>query len=139
MAVHCPASLSRLEQTDDAVRVQLDDGQRLSARLLVAADGAASPVREQVGIGVDTHAYHQRGVVAYIRCEQPHRDTAWQRFLPGGPLAVLPCGEAEGVADGSRLGSIVWSLPDAKAERLLASDDAAFNTCLLYTSPSPRD
>ena len=130
VAVHCPASLSRLEQTDAAVRLQLDDGQRLSARLLVAADGAASPVREQAGIGVDTHAYHQRGVVAYIRCEQPHRDTAWQRFLPGGPLAVLPCGEADGAADGSHLASIVWSLPDADAERLLASDDAAFNTAL---------
>lgn len=130
VAVHCPANLSQLEQTDDAVRVQLDDGQRLSARLLVAADGAASPVREQVGIGVDTHAYHQRGVVAYVRCEQPHRDTAWQRFLPGGPLAVLPCSEADGAADGSHLASIVWSLPEADAERLLASDDATFNTAL---------
>lgn len=130
VSLHCPASLLQLEQGEDAVRVQLDDGQRLSARLLVAADGAGSPVREQAGIGVDSHGYRQQGVVAYIRCEQPHQDTAWQRFLPGGPLALLPCGETDAAADGSRLASIVWSLPDADAERQLAASEAEFNTDL---------
>src|SRR5690606_39151416 len=66
--------------------------------------------------------YGQRGVVAYVQTERPHGDTAWQRFLPGGPLAFLPCG------DGTS--SIVWSLPDDQAARLLALDDGAFADAL---------
>lgn len=128
VSLHCPASLLQLEQAEDVVRLQLDDGQRLAARLLVAADGAASPVREQTGVGVDSHDYRQRGLVAYVRCEQPHADTAWQRFLPGGPLALLPCGESGCAPGASRLASIVWSLPDAEAARLLAASDAEFNS-----------
>ena len=98
-----------------------DDGRAaatLSARLLVAADGAASPLRAMAGIGTRGRDYHQRGVVAHVRTERPHANTAWQRFLPTGPLALLP------LADGRC--SIVWSLPDEEAARVLALDDAAF-------------
>src|SRR3546814_1863970 len=63
-------------------------------------------------------SYGQRGVVAYIETGQPHEDTAWQRFLPTGPLAVLPFA-------GGR-SSIVWTLPDARAAQVLALDDDAF-------------
>jgi 2-octaprenyl-3-methyl-6-methoxy-1,4-benzoquinol hydroxylase len=58
-------------------------------------------------------------VVAYVATAQAHEDTAWQRFLPGGPLAFLPC------PDGSS--SIVWTLPTEQAARVLALDEAAFN------------
>jgi 2-octaprenyl-3-methyl-6-methoxy-1,4-benzoquinol hydroxylase len=57
-------------------------------------------------------------VVAYVETALPHEATAWQRFLPGGPLAFLPCGAG--------LSSIVWSLPNDEAARVLALDDAAF-------------
>jgi 2-octaprenyl-3-methyl-6-methoxy-1,4-benzoquinol hydroxylase len=120
--VHCPARVAALEQGDagtDGVRLQLDDGTRLQARIAIAADGAQSTLRELAGLEVDRHDYAQRGVVAYVATERPHEDTAWQRFLPGGPLAFLPC------ADGSS--SIVWTLPDADAVRMLALDDAAFD------------
>jgi 2-octaprenyl-3-methyl-6-methoxy-1,4-benzoquinol hydroxylase len=120
--VHCPARLAALEQAgadSDGVRLQLDDGTRLQARIAIAADGAQSTLRELAGLEVDRHDYAQRGVVAYVATERPHEDTAWQRFLPGGPLAFLPC------ADGSS--SIVWTLPDADAARMLALDDAAFD------------
>jgi 2-octaprenyl-3-methyl-6-methoxy-1,4-benzoquinol hydroxylase len=120
--VHCPARLVALEQAgadSDGVRLQLDDGTRLQARIAIAADGAQSTLRELAGLEVDRHDYAQRGVVAYVATERPHEDTAWQRFLPGGPLAFLPC------ADGSS--SIVWTLPDADAARMLALDDAAFD------------
>jgi 2-octaprenyl-3-methyl-6-methoxy-1,4-benzoquinol hydroxylase len=119
--LHCPARLAALEQagTDaEGVRLQLDDGTRLQARIAIAADGAQSTLRELAGLHVDRHDYAQRGVVAYVATERPHEDTAWQRFLPGGPLAFLPC------ADGGS--SIVWTLPDADAGRVLALDDAAF-------------
>ena len=116
--VLCPARVTALAQDPDGVRVQLDDGTRLAARLLVAADGGDSSVRALVGVDAPRHDYGQRGVVAYVATERPHESTAWQRFLPGGPLAFLPC------TDG--LSSIVWSVPDADATRLLALDDAAF-------------
>src|SRR5690606_9463924 len=95
-----------------------DDGSRLESRLAVAADGAGSALRRLVGLQVDAHDYGQRGVVAYIRTEHPHQATAWQRFLPTGPLALLP------FTDG--LASIVWSLPDAEAARVLELDEERF-------------
>lgn len=90
----------------------------LSARLVVAADGANSPLRTMAGIGTRERSYHQRAVVAHVATERPHQHTAWQRFLPGGPLALLP------LADGRS--SIVWSLSEDEAQRVLALDDGAF-------------
>jgi len=113
-----PARVEAMEQDDAGVRLRLDDGSRLESRLAVAADGAGSALRGLAGLDVDTHDYGQRGVVAYIRTEQPHRATAWQRFLPTGPLALLP------FTDG--LVSIVWSLPDAEAVRVLELDEGRF-------------
>ncbi len=100
------------------VRVSLDDGSTLAARLLIAADGRDSPLRAAVGIASRGRDYGQRAVVAHLDVERPHADTAWQRFLPGGPLALLP------LADGRV--SLVWSLPEAEAARVLALDDADF-------------
>jgi 2-octaprenyl-3-methyl-6-methoxy-1,4-benzoquinol hydroxylase len=117
--VHCPARVEASEQDADGVRLRLDDGAHLDARLVVAADGAESTLRTLVGLDVDRHDYGQRGVVAYVSTVRAHEDTAWQRFLPGGPLAFLPC------ADGR--GSIVWTLPEDEAARVLALDDAMFD------------
>jgi 2-octaprenyl-3-methyl-6-methoxy-1,4-benzoquinol hydroxylase len=117
--LHCPARVEAAEQDADGVRLRLDDGAWVDARLVVAADGAESTLRALVGLDVDRHDYAQRGVVAYVATAQAHEDTAWQRFLPGGPLAFLPC------PDGSS--SIVWTLPTEQAARVLALDEAAFN------------
>src|SRR3546814_5752381 len=88
--VRTPARVEALEQDDDGVRLRLDGGGRIDARVAVAADGAESTLRQLAGGEVSRHDYGQRGVVAYIETGQPHEDTAWQRFLPTGPLAVLP-------------------------------------------------
>lgn len=117
VAVHCPARVAAFTQGDDGVRLELEDGGRVAARLVIAADGGNSTLRRMAGIGSSGRDYGQRGVVGYVRTERPHEDTAWQRFLPAGPLAFLPCGDG--------LSSIVWSLPDAEAARMLALDDAA--------------
>ena len=117
--VRCPARVTELEQHDDGAKLRLEDGGTLDARLIVAADGAESSLRTLAGVGIDAHEYAQKGVVAFIASEQPHADTAWQRFLPSGPLAVLP------FVDGQS--SIVWTLPNADAERVLALDEDAFN------------
>jgi 2-octaprenyl-3-methyl-6-methoxy-1,4-benzoquinol hydroxylase len=70
------------------------------------------------GIGAVRHDYGQRGLVAYVQTQRPHEDTAWQRFLPGGPVAFLPCRDGRS--------SIVWTLPDAEAARLVAVDVGTF-------------
>lgn len=113
-----PATVDAVEQDDESIIAILGDGTRLRSRVLVACDGAQSPLRAQLGIGVAHRDYAQRAVVAHVATGRPHDATAWQRFLPGAVLAFLP------LADGRS--SIVWSLPDAEAARVLALDDAAF-------------
>ncbi len=97
--------------------LQTDAGE-LQARLLVGADGARSRVREQLQIRQRERAYEQNALVAHLRSAQPHAATARQKFLPGGPAALLP------LADGRV--SLVWSVPAAESRALLELDDAAF-------------
>ena len=126
--LHCPARIEALQQDDAGVQLQLDDGVQLRARFAVAADGAQSALRGLAGIGCTRHDYAQRGLVGFIASEQPHQDTCWQRFLPTGPLAVLPFNGDGDVELQGHISSIVWTLPDAEAVRLLAADEATFNT-----------
>ncbi|WP_344758602.1 UbiH/UbiF family hydroxylase [Luteimonas lutimaris] len=116
--VRMPARVEGLEQDAAGVRLRLDDGSRVEARVAIAADGAGSTLRKLAGGEVSRHDYGQRGVVAFIETGRPHEETAWQRFLPTGPLAVLPFAEGRS--------SIVWTLPDARADEVLALDDDGF-------------
>ena len=118
VTLFCPAALSEIELTADAALVDLKDGRRLSARLLVGADGRDSRVRGRVGIATQGWLYDQRAIVANVAVQEWHRETAWQRFLPTGPLAFLP------LTDGRC--SIVWSAIETRAEELLALEDADF-------------
>ena len=120
VSVHGGLAVETLDQAGAAAVLGLADGTRIEARLAVAADGAGSVLRGLAGIGVEGHAHGQRAIVCYVQGSASHEDTAWQRFLPGGPLALLPFG------DEGRTSSIVWSLPDSEATRLLAVDDAVF-------------
>ncbi len=129
--VECPARIETLEQDGSSARIGLDDGRTLEARWAIAADGAHSPLRGLAGIPVQRRDYAQHGLVAYVRSEQPHRDACLQRFLPSGPVALLPCGGAMAGGAGAsttpgHLGSIVWSLPTAEAERLRAVEAPVF-------------
>jgi 2-octaprenyl-3-methyl-6-methoxy-1,4-benzoquinol hydroxylase len=124
--LRCPARVAAFGQDANGVTLELDDGTRLGASLVIAADGAESPLRTLAGIDTSGRDYAQRGVVAFVRSTQPHSDTAWQRFQPGGPLALLP------FVDG--LASIVWTLPTDEAERVLALDDAAFGDAVTRAS-----
>jgi 2-octaprenyl-6-methoxyphenol hydroxylase len=117
----CPARIEGAEPgvTDVRVRVAEDGGGReLTCKLLVAADGAKSAVREMVGIGSSQVAYGQRAVIGNIMPELAMRNRAFERFTAHGPLAMLP------VADG-RAG-FVRVVAEHDAERVLALDDAAF-------------
>ncbi|HXP02085.1 MAG TPA: UbiH/UbiF/VisC/COQ6 family ubiquinone biosynthesis hydroxylase [Luteibacter sp.] len=117
-----PAEVVAYSMRDDRAQLDLADGQIINARLVVAADGAESPLRTMAGIGTHGRDYAQRAVVAHVETARPHERTAWQRFLPTGPLALLP------LADGRS--SLVWSLPDAEATRVLALDDEGFRDAL---------
>jgi 2-octaprenylphenol hydroxylase len=118
----CPARVKGFSSSADRQRIELEDGAVLTSRLLVGADGKDSAVRDAAGIHVQVSDYGQQGLVAVVATEYPHAETAWQRFLPTGPLAFLP------LFDGRC--SIVWSATSAEAQRLLKLDDAAFCTAL---------
>ena len=114
----CPASVESVQWKASCVEVALDDGRLFTTPLVVGADGGRSWLRSQAGIPAWSHRFEQQGIVATIQPQFPHRNCAYQRFLPTGPLAILP------LTDG--LCSIVWSAQDAEAERLMALDDGAF-------------
>jgi len=109
--------IESLEQGRDTVTLR--GGQRsLRARLVIGADGAQSRVRELAGLFATRTDYGQLAIVANVATDRPHQKTAWQRFLGDGTLAFLP------LADGHS--SIVWSLPGARAEKLLACPPPEF-------------
>ena len=114
----CPAEVTEIDYQPQLSRVSLRDGRCLSAPLLVGADGAQSAVRQAAQIELEQAAYQQKGVVAIVKSSQHHQHTAWQRFLPSGPLAFLP------LSDGRC--SIVWSADDQRADELLAMDAQTF-------------
>ncbi|EGV31009.1 Ubiquinone biosynthesis hydroxylase, UbiH/UbiF/VisC/COQ6 family [Thiorhodococcus drewsii AZ1] len=124
----CPAAISDMERTQAGWRLLLTDARSVETPLLVGADGRDSLVRELAGIATEGWEYGQKAIVANVRPERTHQETAWQRFLPTGPLALLP------LADGRC--SIVWSADDARAAELLAMDEDAFSEALTAASES---
>lgn len=113
-----PTSLAELRVEPDAVRLVAGDGEVYSARLVVGADGAGSRVRELSGLTVSREEYGQTAVVTTVATERAHESTAWQRFLPTGPVAFLP------LADGRS--SIVWSTTEEHALELGDMDEFSF-------------
>ncbi len=102
-----------------------EDGQLITTKLLIGADGANSWVRQQAGIALDTWAYQQTAIVCNVKTSESHQNTCWQQFMPEGPLAFLP------LFDGQS--SIVWSTTADKAEQLLTMDETLFNQELQMT------
>ncbi|WP_134725000.1 UbiH/UbiF/VisC/COQ6 family ubiquinone biosynthesis hydroxylase [Paracoccus luteus] len=116
---HVPATqVVAQEVRPGHVAATLSDGRTLTARLLVGADGRGSGVAARAGIPRRGWGYGQTALVAAVDHDRPHGGTAWQYFMPTGPLAILPL-------PGNR-SSIVWSEPDAAARAIAALDDQAF-------------
>ena len=119
--VYCPARIDALEIGPQQVSVTLcepGDNRVLDARLLVAADGANSAVREMMGIAVQKRDYAQRAIIGNLLPEMKPANRAFERFTAEGPLAILP------VAD-DRAG-FVWTVAEHDADRVMDLDDAAF-------------
>lgn len=109
--------------TDSGVEIATKGGGRVRARLLIAADGAQSTIREQLGVPVLQYRYGQTALCADIRLGRAHEGVAWQRFLANGPCALLPLPDAHRA-------SLIWSAADQEAQRLRALSDADFARAL---------
>ncbi|MBI2383783.1 MAG: FAD-dependent monooxygenase [Gammaproteobacteria bacterium] len=118
LPVRTETAVAGVQFDADGVRLRLADGEVLEAEVAVAAEGADSGLRDSAGIEVMGWGYAQRAIVCHVRTEKPHECTAFQRFLPGGPLAFLP------LADGRS--SIVWSAELGEADGLLKLADTEF-------------
>ncbi|WP_136658094.1 ubiquinone biosynthesis hydroxylase [Nitratireductor sp. XY-223] len=106
------------ETGDAATRVTLGDGRVLTARLLIAADGVRSRLRDMAGIRTVHWSYGQSGIVTTVRHERPHNGRAEEHFLPAGPFAILPLPDNRS--------SLVWTERTEDAERLVKEDDLVF-------------
>jgi len=111
-----------LRVAHDGARLALDDATTINAGLVIGADGGRSAMRQLADIGVERFDYDQRAIVCNFATERRHDAIARQRFMQGGPVAMLP------LADGRC--SLAWFRPEAEAERLVELDDAAFNEAL---------
>jgi 2-octaprenylphenol hydroxylase len=124
------APLGSIAWGEGGVRAGLTDGRELRGTLLVGADGTESKTRQLLGIETAGHAYDQDALVTHVHTALAHAGTAWQRFLPTGPLAFLP------LSDGRS--SIVWSTTRAEAQHLRALDAKAFGAALTAASGEVR-
>lgn len=117
----CPAQMQDIKLNPDAasVTVRHDDANRtLTARLIVAADGAHSAVRAALGIEAERTEYRQSAIVTTVTTSEPHGNTAYERFTDTGPLALLPLRKNEC--------AVVWSAKEAEVQTILGWSDAEF-------------
>jgi 2-octaprenyl-6-methoxyphenol hydroxylase len=114
--------VASVDRGDSGVVVSLEDGRRLSAPLLIGADGRNSATREAAGINVARWKYDHQAIVSVLRHERPHEHVAYEIFYPGGPFALLPMNDDSG---GHR-SAIVWSVPENDAAGWLSLNDEDF-------------
>ena len=113
------AAVADFDLAANRIDVRLSDGDTFAARLLVAADGARSTIRERAGIASHGWAYGQSSIVATVTHERDHHGRAEEHFLPSGPFAILPLK--------GRRSSIVWTEDAREAERIVALPDPEFH------------
>ncbi|MBW4608639.1 MAG: FAD-dependent hydroxylase [Hassallia sp. WJT32-NPBG1] len=119
----CPAEVVNTQYQQDVVAIDIKiagEVRTIRSKLLVAADGARSRIREAAGIKTHGWKYWQSCIVAFVKPEKPHNETAYERFWSSGPFAILPL-------PGNRC-RIVWTAPHEEAKALCALDDEQFLT-----------
>lgn len=118
LKVHAPARYTRVERDGARATVELADGIRLMAPLIIAADGRRSPLRDAAGIRIATWRYDQTAIVTTIEHEVPHGNIAFELFYPTGPFAILP------MLPGNR-SAIVWTVKQEDAAAYLGLSERA--------------
>lgn len=120
--VICPGRISAIDAGNERAlaTVKLDDGAEasLACRLLVAADGSNSSVRDMLGIAATQTQYEQRAVIGNLLTEKPLQNTAYERFTDAGPLALLPAADERA--------AFIWTVAEHDATRVLGLDDDEF-------------
>lgn len=122
---HAPAKVVDIQQTADeaTLRIELNSGtEEVKAGLVVLADGARSPLRQQLHIDAQLNDYHKSAIVCNLTTQLPHQNCAFERFTKDGPLALLPLTK-------NRM-ALVWSKPTKEAQSLVELDEAEFATKL---------
>ena len=122
LTVLAPARVTAVTYGPAAAEVTLADGRRLSAPLMIGAEGRGSVAREAAGIEVMGWSYGQSGVVATVALEHDHGGVAHEHFLPSGPFAILPL-------TGQRA-SLVWTESARRGEALRGASDQVFHAHL---------
>jgi 2-octaprenyl-6-methoxyphenol hydroxylase len=118
-----PVALARLERDGARATLGLSDGSRLSAALVIGADGRESAVRAAADIALTAWRYPQTAIVCTVRHERPHRGVAHERFLAAGPFALLPLKDPH-------CASIVWTESNRQVGAMMALDDPAFSRAM---------
>ncbi|QFU77974.1 2-octaprenyl-6-methoxyphenyl hydroxylase [Halioglobus maricola] len=123
--VRSPCKVLAAKTGTDGVRLELagEQGGELSASLLVVADGAASGLRESLGVAVSEKPYRQQALIANIATAQPHEGRAYERFTSLGPLAMLPL---PAVSEARHRSALVWTVSPEEGAELMASSDEEF-------------
>lgn len=120
--VFAPAAATVARAPEGAV-VRIASGPEIACRLVVAADGRRSALRDAAAIPVTRLPYGQTGIVCAVAHDRPHHNVALEHFLPAGPFAQLPMG---GTEDAPHVSAIVWTEREARARLMLRLDDARF-------------
>ena len=127
LRVFAPA-VATADRTEDGALVRIAGGPSVACRLVIAAEGRGSPLREAAGIPVTRFDYSQTGIVCAISHELPHHNLALEHFLPSGPFAVLPMApSADAEAGGApNVSAVVWTERTGIAATMLRLDDVRF-------------
>lgn len=123
----CPVLASGVERGPAGVTVTLSDGRAIKARLAIAADGRASPLRRQAGIATERWGYGQQAIVCTVAHEDPHDGVAIEHFMPSGPFAILPMTDD---SEGRHRSSIVWTEKERLVPYYMQMDSAGFELAL---------
>jgi 2-octaprenyl-6-methoxyphenol hydroxylase len=114
----CPSTVTALKNQDNAVELTLDNERPLTAKLIVAADGANSTIRKLLGLSVTEQTYQQTAITANINTERPHLNSAYERFTEHGPIALLPMPDQRC--------SLIWTVKSGNEIAINELDDKAF-------------
>ncbi len=115
----CPNSYQEITFVDDLAVIKIDDQRIIRSKLLLACDGRFSNLRDYFKIATTRKDYQQTAIVFNIKHQKPHQNVAYEKFLPYGPLAILPLND-------QNKSSIVWILKDSDSKAVLSLDEENF-------------
>ena len=126
-----PASITQMKPRQSGMELTVTGSEgstKLSAKLVVLADGGRSSIRETLGIGQSKTDYGQHAIITNAAFERPHSGVAFERFTESGPLAILPLSDFQE----SNRGALVWTVSESSREELLRCDEETFRSVLTH-------